>query len=60
MCVLDMIKVSKEEAETIRKLRPDITISGTMKNTSRRKNFVPEYLEIIEWLKKERGVDTID
>jgi hypothetical protein len=56
-----MVQVTQKEAERIRKLKPDITISKTMKQySSRGKRYCPEYREIIEWLKKERGVDHID
>lgn len=55
-----MVEISKEEAEAIRELFPYATISRTMKQySSRGKRYCPPYVEVIEWLKKERSVETI-
>jgi hypothetical protein len=59
-----MVVITKEEAETLRKLFPDIQIFKTCKlknkGASRGKRYCPEYRSVIDWLKKERKVDTID
>ena len=56
-----MVTITKEESFEIRKLFPDVKIVRTMIQKSKRSTyFCPEYKNIMEWLKKNRGVDTID
>ena len=56
-----MVEITKKEAEALRKIKPNIEITKTMRqHSSRGKRYCPPYADVIEWLKKTRGVSEID